>query len=79
MRLPKQFKHWLFLHGIKEEFKNSKYYFKDKTRRYRVSSLGTFDVSEPHETFDRWANSTKHRYPLPTNKKTLDTILEQYK
>ena len=73
VKLPKQWRHWCKLMKLKPEGRG-KYNLRHfaligRGRRWRVNMYGQFQMSEPHETFDRWANSVDCSvYPLPNTK-----------
>lgn len=61
LKLPKQLKHWMRKIGFKPESKHNLYYWISRQRRIRfvegVDGKPDIQISEPHSTFDRWANS----------------------
>lgn len=64
-KLPKQWKHWCLLAGLKPDGPANKYSRQHyrlfnligKNRHWRVNCNGEFEASCPKEHFDRWANS----------------------
>ena len=74
-KVPKQFKHWTRLAGLKptcsKHHRQHVLYYTGYGRRWRVNQLGNFDMSDTD--FDRWANSLETYVKLPTTK---DQFLE---
>jgi len=62
MKLPKQWLHWCKLAGLKPERKHSPMYLYGLGRHWRVNIHEQFQMGEPYETFDRWANSVEGTY-----------------
>ena len=69
MKLPKQIKRWCYKARLRPDAgsrwaRQNIMCFKGHGRRWRI--VGNYlDMSCPEEMFDRWANSTEHRIPLP--------------
>lgn len=85
IKLPKQWKHWCKLMRLKPESRGRylcKYeYFAlvGHGHRWRVNMHGQFQMSEPYEQFDRWANSVELSMPMPNTEwkfiKAVNTAL----
>ena len=73
VKLPKQWRHWCKLAGLKPQWmprtKDSKSNMVGKGRNWRVTCDNKFQVSEPLSVFDRWANSALGSIDLPTTEK----------
>jgi hypothetical protein len=76
IKLPKQYRHWCKLANLRPIGKykrrygfSGKYYqycyLKGRGRTWRVNSDGLFQMSEPYDTFDRWANSFFSEMEIP--------------
>lgn len=68
MRIPKQIHWWARKAGLRLEgrkFRKWRLSWKGHGRRWRVNIHGQFQISEPYETFDRWANSTAETWGMP--------------
>lgn len=85
VKLPKQWRHWCKLAGLKSESHNAGKCSRGKwtyfsligfSRHWRVNCHATFDMSETFDTFDRWANSHELTMPMP---KTKDEFLKTIK
>ena len=75
IKLPKQWRHWVKLAGLKPERirgRGNLLYLVGNGRRWRVDMYGVLNKGETLDTFDRWANSTEDNFPLP---KTRDEFL----
>lgn len=73
VKLPKQWRKWVQKAGLRTAYdskldRHSSYgggfYLKGHGRHWRVDCDGYLDVSEPFETFDRWANSLVRSAPM---------------
>lgn len=73
IELPKQWRKWCRKAGLRTSYdskmdRHSPYgggfYMKGHGRHWRVDCEGYLDVSEPFETFDRWANSLVRSVPM---------------
>ena len=79
MKLPKQIKRWIYkarLHteGGSRWARQNILCFKGRGRRWRI--VGEWlDMSCPEEMFDRWANSTEFRFPIPSCEKDFINII----
>lgn len=73
VKLPKQWRHWCKLMKLKPESRGYRYrhcYYAliGRGRHWRINMYGEFQMSEKHETFDRWANSLEKTAPMPKTK-----------
>lgn len=72
MKLPKQWRHWCKISGLKPVSRPRKAWswhtLEGCGYLWRVNCLHQFQVSLPYHDFDRWANSTACSLPLPQNK-----------
>lgn len=85
-KLPKQWRKWVQKAGLRTAYdskldRHSSYggdhYLKGHGRHWRVDCEGYLDVSEPFETFDRWANSLVRSVPMTakTEREFLDLVV----
>jgi hypothetical protein len=84
MKLPKQWKHWVYRLGLKENKgfgkdrkKYSKFYLNGFNRLWRINCLNQFQYSEKLDTFDRWSNSTEGTFPIPQSFKEFEFIVKK--
>ena len=81
---PKQFKHWLTkLNLLPPRMKRSDNQFitalmHGRGRNWRVNCYNEFQMSDPYEDFDRWANSVASTFEWPFTKNFPETF-EQFK
>jgi hypothetical protein len=81
MKLPKQIKRWCYKARLRSgntwSVRRKIMHFKGHGRRWRI--VGNYlDMSCPEEMFDRWANSTEFRFPLPfCEKDFVNTVKKQ--
>jgi hypothetical protein len=73
MKLPKQIKRWCYKARLRPEAgsrwaRQNIMCFKGHGRRWRIVGNYLY-MSCPEAEFDRWANSTEFRFPLPTCEK----------
>lgn len=64
------------LESISDE---SFYSLRGYDRHWRITCNGEFQVSEPYEHFDRWANSVEETFKMPNSQKDLMKIVDMYK
>jgi len=80
IKLPKQWRHWCKLMKLKPEtrrkYSYQYFYLIGRGRRWRVNMHGQFQMSEKHETFDRWANSIEDWVPMPLNEKDFKNAVK---
>lgn len=86
MTLPKQWKHWCAVAGLRPDAKrtvprmapcHSWFYVKGRGRRWRVNDRGMFQCGDTHEDFDRWALCHTEEVPLPQSQKEFLQAVEQ--
>lgn len=76
LKPPKQWKHWTKSAGLKSTYSSSlsrkygDFYFKGHGRHWRLDCQGLLDMSEPFESFDRWANSCEQSEPMTAKNKS---------
>lgn len=78
MKIPRQIHHWAYKAGLRRYRGITRpkfYYWKGHGRCYRINMYNKLDISEPYETFDRWANSTSYTFDLPTSEKEFRKII----
>lgn len=72
-KLPKQWKDWCMSCGLKPDWKPMRkwswYQVVGCGRYFRVCANGEFQISQPIDNFDRWANSGGKCVPMPKTKK----------
>lgn len=67
MKLPKQWRHWCKLAGLRPEGGHGQgnwrwVYLIGRGRRWRLNCYNQFQMSVPLKEFDRWANSVAAFY-----------------
>ena len=85
IKLPKQWKHWARLAGLKATGRAfhsrglyAGLYLRGKNRNWRVTCHGDFECSCPLEHFDRWANSHgAYAVKFPQNEAEFLAIVKQ--
>lgn len=79
IKIPKQFYHWCEQNHIKliRKKRKNKYYFKGFGRYFRITADNYFQVSEPVETFDRWANSVVFAFEMPQTQHEFRRCLDK--
>lgn len=74
VKLPKQWKHWLYRLGLRPHGKRWKHrqvlYYKGRGRVWRVAldhetGRNYFQGGDRYENFDRWAISNRYDFSLP--------------
>lgn len=80
--LPKQWRHWCKLMKLKPEGRGYRhrhryYALIGRGRHWRINMYGEFQMSEKHETFDRWANSLEKSVPMPLNEKDFKNAVKE--
>lgn len=74
-KLPKQWNRWVKNAGLKLSYPNSEpRYLEGHGRYFRVDCVNHLDMSEPFETFDRWANSCEASVSLDDVNNETDFI-----
>ena len=73
MNIPKEWYDWLDDAGFHIDCHR---YYKGFGRYWRVNIQGMLEVSEPFETFDRWANSSVAECPLPQTKEQFEATVK---
>lgn len=79
MKIPKQVFHWAGKAGLKltSKYKRKKFYsWKGKGRNWRINIHNRFQVSEPYDKFDRWANSVEETWGIPQSECEFITLVE---
>jgi hypothetical protein len=81
MKLPKQIKRWCYKARLRPESGSSGarekiMYYKGRGRRWRIGR-NYLDMSCVESDFDRWANSTEFRFPLPSCEKDFVSIVRK--
>ena len=82
MKLPKQIKRWCYKARLRQEGDRGARWARQNIlrwrghgRRWRIAN-GYLDMSCLEHDFDRWANSTEFRFPLPTCEKDFVNIVK---
>lgn len=82
--MPKQWKHWCKMAGLRPNYAPSArthwghYNLTGRGRVWRVNCIPEFECSCPTEHFDRWANSRGAQYPgIPTTEKEFRDIVKR--
>ena len=86
MKLPKQFRHWCMLHGLKpyvsyqycRQSKHKYLYLTAGEYYYRVNDMGKFQQSRPIADFNGWADSTQHTFDLPRTKEDFNHVMKNF-
>ncbi len=75
---PKQFKHWLTKLNLQYDDRYNGTCIYGRGRNWRVNCYNEFQMSDPYEDFDRWANSVASTFEWPF-KKDFPATFEQFK
>lgn len=86
MKLPKQWKRWCKIAGLKpikyRRDKWSYYYLKGHERYWRINRHDMFQCGDTYHEFDRWANSEIRECPIPQSQQqfvdAVQDLLYQY-
>lgn len=79
VKLTKQWRNWTKSAGLKSSYttslsrssrKHGECYFTGHGRHWRLNCSGFMDMSEPFETFDRWANSCEKSQEMTAKNKS---------
>lgn len=83
-RVPKQINWWAYKAGLRPYKPSLKSYrrfhnWKGRGRHWRINNAGLFQVSEPREAFDRWANSVQETWSIPQSEHEFIALVESMK